>query len=379
MPGEPRREPEATAEPGQTTETMAQSVGAGERLKDRYLVERELGRGRDTQLHNKAVVVKILRDVGDDSEWSRRKFGEECEALARINHPGVVQVLDSGETSRGQPFLVMQFVEGSTLRTALGKDGMELERVAHLMEHLGQALTAAHNQGVCHRDLKPENIILCDMGGGQEMPIIIDFGIAILSQAGRTHPEATRVAGSYAYMAPEQMSGSPGPASDIFSLGVIAYEMATGTRPFKLGAGDAPVQIWFQQKEGVKTKPSDLRHGLASAAEGEILKALAFEPRERHAQACDFGNALAQALRAAAATAPQPVPAVEPRARSRFGWLLWYLIPSLGFTVLLRVFLDTYPPTRDWPLSAAETLVVFVAALMAVAVLRWLGRLLRLR
>src|ERR1700687_202905 len=144
------------------TEITPVRPSPGTQLKGRYLIERELGSGgfgtvflaRDTQLHNKAVVVKILRDLRDDG-WARKKFVAECEALARINHPGVVQVLDDGETTDHQPFLVMQFVDGATLRSAIGASGMDLGRVGRIVEQIGQALTAAHEHGVVHRDLKP--------------------------------------------------------------------------------------------------------------------------------------------------------------------------------------------------------------------------------
>jgi serine/threonine protein kinase len=295
------------------TEITSEAARAGVQLKGRYLIERELGSGgfgtvflaRDTQLHNKAVVVKILRDLRDDG-WARKKFVAECEALARINHPGVVQVLDDGETMQHQPFLVMQFVDGVALRSAIAASGMDLSRVARLVEQIGQALTAAHEHGVIHRDLKPENIMLCDLGGGKEMPVLVDFGIATVSEPGHGEPQPTRVAGSYSYMAPEQMSGTPIAASDIYSLGVIAYEMVTGVRPFKLSASDPPMQLWFQQKEGVKTKPSSLRSELPEPADLAILKALSFLPQDRYAHACEFGDALAAALRSSASAAPKP-------------------------------------------------------------------------
>jgi serine/threonine protein kinase len=270
------------------TEITLEPVRAGVQLKGRYLIERELGSGgfgtvflaRDTQLHNKAVVVKILRDLHDDG-WARKKFVAECEALARINHPGVVQVLDDGETIQRQPFLVMQFVDGVALRSAIVKGGMDLSRVGRIAEQIGQALTAAHEHGVIHRDLKPENIMLCDLGGGKEMPVLVDFGIATVSEPGHGEPQHTRVAGSYSYMAPEQMSGTPSAASDIYSLGVIAYEMVTGVRPFKLSASDPPMQLWFQQKEGVKEKPAALRPELQEHAEIAILKALSIQQQNR--------------------------------------------------------------------------------------------------
>jgi serine/threonine protein kinase len=295
------------------TELTGEAAQAGVRLKGRYLIERELGSGgfgtvflaRDTQLHNKAVVVKILRDLRDDG-WARKKFVAECEALARINHPGVVQVLDDGETIDHQPFLVMQFVDGVALRTAIGANGMDLSRVARIGEQIGQALTAAHEHGVIHRDLKPENVMLCDLGGGKEMPVLVDFGIATVSEPGHGEPQPTRVAGSYSYMAPEQMSGTPTAASDIYSLGVMAYEMVTGVRPFKLSASDPPMQLWFQQKEGVKAKPASLRPELPEAAELAILKALSFQAQDRYAHACEFGDALAAALRPSPSVVSKP-------------------------------------------------------------------------
>src|SRR5258708_7581978 len=230
------------------TEITLEPVRAGVQLKGRYLIERELGSGgfgtvflaRDTQLHNKAVVVKILRDLQDDG-WARKKFVAECEALARINHPGVVQVLDDGETIQRQPFLVMQFVDGVPLRSVIVKGGMDLSRVGRIAEQIGQALTAAHEHGVIHRDLKPENIMLCDLGGGKEMPVLVDFGIATVSEPGHGEPQPTRVAGSYSYMAPEQMSGTPRAASNLYSLGVIPHERRTARQPFKLSAAVTPV------------------------------------------------------------------------------------------------------------------------------------------
>ena len=295
------------------TEITLEPVRAGVQLKGRYLIERELGSGgfgtvflaRDTQLHKKAVVVKILRDLHDDG-WARKKFVAECEALARINHPGVVQVLDDGETLQHQPFLVMQFVDGVALRSVIAKGGMDLSRVGRIAEQIGQALTAAHEHGVIHRDLKPENVMLCDLGGGKEMPVLVDFGIATVSEPGHSEPQHTRVAGSYSYMAPEQMSGTPSAASDIYSLGVIAYEMVTGVRPFKLSASDPPMQLWFQQKEGVKEKPAALRPELPEPAEIAILKALAFQPQDRYAHACEFGDALAAGLRTGASAGSKP-------------------------------------------------------------------------
>src|SRR5215216_5002339 len=132
-------------------------------LAGRYLLERELGRGgigvvylaRDQHLLNKPVVVKILLDLTlgpEADEWVKRKFRQEVEALARIDHPGVVGVLQAGEMHDGRPYLVMQYIEGKNLRSVMKPEGMNLAHVAHLIRQIGQALTSAHDRGIFHRD-----------------------------------------------------------------------------------------------------------------------------------------------------------------------------------------------------------------------------------
>src|SRR5438270_6928037 len=160
---------QAAPDPGtdiDSTETMAPAIGVGSLLKERYLIVRELGRGgfgkvflaHDRQLHNRPAVIKIQLDHPVEDPWFERKFGEELRALALIDHPGVVGVLDSGRTEDGKLFLVMQYIEGSTLRAILTPEGLPLDRVASLVHQIGQALGAAHDKKVWHRDLKPENI-----------------------------------------------------------------------------------------------------------------------------------------------------------------------------------------------------------------------------
>ncbi len=289
--------------PTATNETLQPENDSyvGCELSGRYRIQRQLGRGgfgvvylaRDAHVHGKTVVIKILLERVDHAEWSQRKFRQECKALARINHPGVVGVLDQGRTQDGKPFLVLEFVHGVTLGAALARGQMDLPRVASLIRQIGQALGAAHDQGIYHRDLKPANIMLRGLGGGQEFPVIIDFGVATIKDSTTATSQPTRVAGSYPYMAPEQYLGQPEAASDIYALGVIVYEMITGRRPFE---GDSPVSFFVQQKEGVRVKPKDLRPDLPEAAQEFILKALSYSPRERFKRPVDFCNAMAQAL-----------------------------------------------------------------------------------
>ncbi|MGE0130401.1 MAG: protein kinase [Blastocatellales bacterium] len=274
-------------------------------LKDRYLIERELGRGgigvvylaRDKQLLSREVVVKILfASKGNDKydTWFTKKFKQEMEALARINHPGVVGVLDSGEAPDGKAFLVMQYVQGDTLRGVMPPQGMDFEKAARIIRQTGQALTAAHDKGVFHRDLKPENIMIEDLGGGEFQAKLIDFGVARIKDSQvATTAEVTWIAGTPPYMAPEQLRGRPTAESDIYGLGAVAYEMLTGHPPFK---ADSAVDLYEMQKQGEITKPKEIRRNLPEAAEDAILRALSFNASDRYASARQFAEELARAL-----------------------------------------------------------------------------------
>ncbi|HXU39527.1 MAG TPA: AAA-like domain-containing protein [Blastocatellia bacterium] len=274
-------------------------------LKDRYAIERELGRGgigvvylaHDHQLVDKPVVIKVLlAELGDSEEllWLKRKFLHEIEALARIDHPGVVGALDVGQMPDGRQYLVMQFVEGINLRSAMKVEGMDFARTSRIVQQISHALNAAHDKGVYHRDLKPENIMLQAIGGGEEYVKLIDFGIATVKDSQMaTNRQTTAVVGTLAYMAPEQLMGRPMAASDVYALGIITYEMLTGRKPYY---PESPYQLYELHKMGVKIKPADLRPGIPDAAQEVILRALSFDPRDRHSCARDFGDEFARAL-----------------------------------------------------------------------------------
>jgi serine/threonine protein kinase len=284
-------------------------LNLGNLLNSRYLIEKEIGRGgngvvylaRDQQLLAKPVVVKVLRsDLLDPDQhgWIQMKFRQEIEALARIDHPGVVGVLDAGETADGRPFLVMQFVEGFDLRSIMSVQGMEFARAVRIIRQIGHALSAAHERGIYHRDLKPENIMLQSVGDGEEYVKLIDFGIATVqgSKVGLAK-HTTRVAGTFAYMAPEQLEGTPEAASDIFAFGVIAYEMLTGQLPF---SAKSAVELYDLQRRAAIEDPCVLRHTLPESARAVLLRALSFIPSNRHSKARDLGEALALSLTAEA-------------------------------------------------------------------------------
>ncbi len=265
--------------------------------KDRYEIERPLGRGgmsavylaKDLQLLSKYVVLKVLLEEMSGDEWVRQKFQQEMEALARIDHPGVVGVLDTGQTPDGKEFLVMQYVDGETLRHVMDQGPIDLARGAAIVRQVGQALAAAHEKGVWHRDLKPENIML-QRSGGEDYVKLIDFGIAGI-QNSQFAGAATKVAGTLTYMAPEQFVGNPCAASDTYALGVVAYEMLTGKKPFS-----SDTMAHLVQEQRTWELPRKLRPEIPEAAENAVLKALSFRPETRQPSVREFAEEFALAF-----------------------------------------------------------------------------------
>ena len=281
----------------------------GTTINERYFIKRELGGGgmsevylaHDRRINNRAVVIKFLARELLENSYARQKFIQESEALSRIHHPGVVQVLDKGEFN-GRPYFVMEFVHGKKLRSQISSGGMNLERAATILRQIGAALEQAHQQGVFHRDLKPENILLRQ---GTDEVVLIDFGIAKVTDSvvapTTTHGQS---AGTLMYMSPEQVRGeSVTAASDIYSMGVIAYEMVTGLRPFNT---TSPARLLELQKKRVRVTPKRLREDLSKDAETKILRALKFDPSARYEQASEFGHSLADALLASSIVPNKP-------------------------------------------------------------------------
>jgi serine/threonine protein kinase len=287
-------------------------------LKGRYVIERELGRGgvgvvflaRDERLHGMPVVIKFLLDAAEQNKWLLGKFSQEAEALTRINHPGVVRVIDRDLADDGRPFFVMEFIKGRPLRDTISSgrpegserpERMDLASIARLTRQIGNALHAAHQQGVFHRDLKPENIMIEQLSGDEQQIKLIDFGIAkvVNPQAGN-ETEVAVVAGSRQYIAPEQLlSQMASPATDIYAMAIIVYEMVTGRLPFN-PQGPTHFLVMqelmrLQQSESF-ARPRTLRPDLPAAAETLLINALSFDARRRPQNARVFAEDLAQAL-----------------------------------------------------------------------------------
>lgn len=278
----------------------------GTKLDDRYEIISQLGAGnigvvllaRDLKTR-KQVAVKLLLEQSLRSKVAVQMFRREAEALARIGeHPGIVGISDVGELPDGQPYFVMQYVEGITLSKAIQAKpkGLYQERVVDILEQAAEALSTAHDEGIVHRDLKPDNIMLQRLGGGREVVKIIDFGVAKVrdSEVAKSMIDPLFV-GTPLYMSPEQLRREePTAASDIYALGVIVYEMLMGRHPFE--GAESPQQLLEWQKKGVRVAPSALRRGMSEEADRVILKALSYDANKRYRTAREFSEKLAWAL-----------------------------------------------------------------------------------
>jgi serine/threonine-protein kinase len=337
----------------------------GQTIANRYRIVRLLGRGgfgavylaHDQQVRDKNVVLKVLLKDSPTDPWFRKKFDQEIEALARINHPGVVPILDAGTLDDGKPFLVMSYIEGYTLRNAISNLGLELPRAASIIRQAAQAIEAAHQKGITHRDLKPENVMLTRLSQEfepvREHVTLIDFGIASVRDSQFAAAEKTRMAGSFAYMASEQLDGRPTPQSDLYALAVLAYEMLTGNTPF---SHESLFKFLSAQRAGLKTTAKNLRPEVPPAADALITQALSFRAEDRPQRIKDFGEQLATALEA-----PAPKQEAGSRAaRPAIPWdrLKWLVAGGLTLVAVLAIWgvrqmLNPAPPARKTSTAAA--------------------------
>jgi serine/threonine-protein kinase len=263
---------------------------------DRYEIGPVIGRGgmaevragRDTRL-DRPVAVKIMRSELSYQRLVRDRFESEARLAARLNHPSVVAVFDSGEAA-GAPYIVMERLPGETLRDRLAKGPMSEAEVRQLAVEVLAALETAHAAGVLHRDIKPANILVS--GGGHWK--VTDFGIAKALEVSSGDATATGlVLGTPAYLAPERLVGEPATvASDVYSLGVVLYEALAGRRPFGTGSGDA----WPGVLAGAPLVPlSKARPGIDPVLAAAVARTLAADPTARFWSAAEMAAALSRA------------------------------------------------------------------------------------
>jgi eukaryotic-like serine/threonine-protein kinase len=364
---------------------MTQVAGV---FSNRYEVQRDIARGgmaqvylaRD-QLLDRPVAIKVLfPEFARDPSFVER-FRREAQAAANLNHPNIVSIYDWGQ-ERGTYFIVMEYVEGRSLREVIRSSApLPPPKIAEIGAEIAGALAFAHRNGVVHRDIKPGNVLITD--GGRVK--VTDFGIA-RAGAGEALTQTGAVMGTATYFSPEQAQGLPVDGrSDVYSLGVVLYEMATGEPPF---TGDTPVAVAYKHVREEVVPPSDRVPDLPADLQRIILAAMAKGADARYQSADDLrddlvrfgrgrppaaapvtavvadvptgGGAAATQAMGAPAAAPEPVYEEEPRRSPArvAGMVLVGLIGALLVALLIALIAGVFTPERDTAARIAVPAVV---------------------
>ncbi len=250
-----------------------------------------IAKGRDLQQQGRSCAIKIFRQELMDRDWMARRFQQEVRALEKIEHPNVVRIYGQGTTPAGAQYLVMEFIEGQTLREKLEKGSLAPQQTASYLLQTGSALEEIHSRGVCHRDLKPENLMIRSAGPAGQDIVLIDFSIAIVQDPDETLHGLSRAAGTMYYMAPEQSIGYADSSTDIYSLAKVVIEMLTGQRLSTL-LPDASMDL----PERVRELLTGLNLGLSSVSVELMSSALEFDPSRRPKSAIAFASQIARDL-----------------------------------------------------------------------------------
>ena len=268
----------------------------GQKINDRYQVIRSIGEGGMANVYlaydtilDRNVAVKVLRgDLATDEKFVRR-FQREAMSASALSHPNIVEMYDVGEDD-GNYFIVMEYIDGKTLKNLIKKRGaLTVAEVVDIMLQLTSAISCAHDSYIIHRDIKPQNVMILDDGRVK----ITDFGIAIASNASEL-TQTNSVMGSVHYLPPEQANGAGATAkSDIYSLGILMFELLTGKLPFK---GENAVEIALKQMKEQIPSVCAINPEIPQSIENVILKACAKNPKNRYDNVKDMYNDIKTAL-----------------------------------------------------------------------------------
>ncbi len=337
---------------------MARSEGLDQlqaAIGTQYTLEQEIGRGgmatvyraQDTK-HGRPVAIKVLHAELAASLGPQR-FRREIGVAARLQHPHILSVLDSGETASGQLWFTMMYVDGESLRDRLRREHqLPLDEAVRITREMASALQYAHEHGIVHRDIEPENVLLTADGS----TLVADFGIARaldvpLSDTGERLTGRGMVVGTPQYMSPEQAAGERdiGPRSDVYSLGAVAYEMLAGEPPFSGPTAQAAIaKMMSGQAPSVRRS----RPAVPEAVDVVLQRALAPVPADRFGSALEFARALESSERSALSTVTAASAPARPERRVPSGALVLVLGLLVGAGALFawRRQEDRCPPPR---------------------------------
>ncbi len=283
-------------------------------LGDRYTLLEVLGDGGMARVYlahdsvlDREVALKVLREQYADDEGFVERFRREARNAASLNHPNIVQVYDQGRDDDGTYYIAMEYVPGGTLKDRMAKEGPLAPReAAGIASRVAEALGVAHGRGIVHRDIKPQNVLLSASGEAK----VADFGIARAASS-KTMTETNLILGTAAYMSPEQVRGEPvGPASDLYSLGVVLYEMLTGRLPYE---ADDPIATAMKHINDPAPHPREVNPAVSEEVDALVVKLLAKQPEDRYASAAG----LAEDLKRARDGLPQPAVGLVDRTTAR--------------------------------------------------------------
>ncbi|OKI57819.1 Stk1 family PASTA domain-containing Ser/Thr kinase [Micromonospora sp. CB01531] len=334
----------------------------------------EVHRGRDLRL-GRDVAIKMLRaDLARDATFQMR-FRREAQNAASLNHPAIVAVYDTGEetapTGETLPFIVMEFVNGRTLKEVLGAEGrLQPRRALEICADMCAALEFSHRHGIIHRDIKPGNVMLTQTGQVK----VMDFGIArALASGATTMTQTSAVIGTAQYLSPEQARGEAVDArSDVYAAGCVLFELLCGHPPF---VGDSPVSVAYQHVREAPPTPSSINPEVNPAVDAIVLKALSKNPLNRYQSA---GEMRADLLRAAAgrpvlATPVMPADETAPMAPAGAGGYQTQVMgPQTRQQIPARVGDPRKRKSSAWVIATFAALGVL--AVIALAAALWLNQ-----
>jgi len=323
-------------------------------IDGRYRVLNRLGSGgmadvycaEDEQLGRKVAVKLLYRRFAEDDEFVER-FRREASSAAGLQHPNIVGVFDRGEWD-GTYYIAMEYLKGHTLKQLVREHGaMPPDLAVDITIQVLRAAKFAHKRGVVHRDIKPHNVILDEEGRAK----VTDFGIARAGASDMT--ETGSIMGTAQYLSPEQAQGQPvSPRSDLYSIGVMLYELLTGKVPFD---AESPVTIALKHVSEPPVPPSQLNPAISPALEAVVLRALEKDPAMRYADADEFAAALLDArerptvVEQRVEAYPMPAEPLLDEERERSRWWLWLLLALLLIGLAIGAYLLLAPEKKPVP------------------------------
>ncbi len=292
-----------TYHPNQPPVASVQAAAAptAERHIGKYIVKRELGRGGMGAVYlaeqpglGREVAIKELVPSAAADPTALKRFLQEAQVMARTSHPNLVQVHDMEQIGTAN-YIVLEFVKGKSLRDWLNRGAIPMPQVFAVMHGVLQALDYAHRHSIVHRDMKPENVLLSDEGAVK----VADFGIARLTDdsvgPGQTATKTGTTVGTPQYMSPEQVASSKVDGrSDLYSAGIMFYELVVGEPPFTASEADGPFTLMAKHVQAPPKPPSVHKPGLDMRLEEVILKSLSKRPEERYQTGQEFDEAMSK-------------------------------------------------------------------------------------